>query len=580
MKASLKNLSICQKLIINFSAMVMLIFIITLAFFAFKFTFSELITQEEKGVQQIKEGFKQISSLSLEVEKVLNNINQTSTQTQKSLDANEDLTEEFEFMGNVNANLIKLLLNPENEKLHHLTINMIRSWNQSFIKKDKELQVYYAKIEHAISIDNIKNMCLELQEIFENIYSVLIERTYQNSDQLSSSLEQSNKYFDNIVKNFTQNTQSLHTITQDLNLLDDIRNDANLKSNIILFFLIAILFFAIFVGIISFKVLNNFKNDSKLIVSYLQSSTEEKKERRIQLDRNKKDELFIISKFINSFVDKIQEIINIAGLTSEEIIKLSEYLGKLENQIAGINNKTSLNVDLGNKIIGGLDENIESSKISRDRINQSKDHLGNTSKTIYSLLSELNSSIESQTILNTQIHNLQQSISEIKNVLNTINDIADQTNLLALNAAIEAARAREHGRGFAVVAEEVRSLAENTQGSLGDVEASIKNIMDNLSGIGESLKKNANILTHLGDNGSQSQNSLETTQNFVDEVVKNLDHQNSRSNALADQTKEIINSMKSINTLLEESSKILDTVSQRSKKLKENDILLNNIIKN
>jgi methyl-accepting chemotaxis protein len=76
------------------------------------------------------------------------------------------------------------------------------------------------------------------------------------------------------------------------------------------------------------------------------------------------------------------------------------------------------------------------------------------------------------------IRELATQSEQIGGIVASISAIAEQTNLLALNAAIEAARAGDQGRGFAVVAEEVRKLAEESQGAARSIAALITEMQE------------------------------------------------------------------------------------------------------
>ena len=198
-----------------------------------------------------------------------------------------------------------------------------------------------------------------------------------------------------------------------------------------------------------------------------------------------------------SIVSPLKRLID----TSSDNLDISQTLESAAKEVGERSHtqNSELNdvVSQSNIMRDDLREAIIETEHGRTNLDKSSQNLAETKEDILVLVEKVQQSSVVQVELAESLSQLSDDAAEVKNVLTVIADIADQTNLLALNAAIEATRAGEHGRGFAVVADEIRKLAERTQKSLSEINASINVIVQSIVDSSNQMNNNSSEIEEL-----------------------------------------------------------------------------------
>ena len=338
----------------------------------------------------------------------------------------------------------------------------------------------------------------------------------------------------------------------------------------------------IFITMMSFWVIGRVLASIKDIERYLEKLADMDFTQHLYVPG--KNEIAMIAVNIQRVMTAIRNFLSEVKMTSTENASISHELSttalrvghSVENSVFIVDEATAKATLINSEIVTAISEAQE----SKEDIIKANANLELAKDDIVSLAGKVQETAQSEAELAQSMETLSNEANEVKSVLVIISDIADQTNLLALNAAIEAARAGEHGRGFAVVADEVRKLAERTQKTLSEINATISVVVQSIIDASNQMNTNSQdiqdlvnvthsveeriaatvaIVNSAVDASNKTVEDFEETGNNVKTIVSKVDEIKTISSTNARSVEEIASAAEHLNTLTDELNTKLET---------------------
>lgn len=271
-----------------------------------------------------------------------------------------------------------------------------------------------------------------------------------------------------------------------------------------------------------------------------------------------KDEVGELAQWFNTFVEKIQVIIQQIADNAGSLTESSTALTTTSIQMSSNAEETS---GKANSVAASAEEmstNMTSVASATEQAALNVNVVATATEEMTSTIDEIAKSTENTSLMTAQavtqaarasekVNELGEAAKEISQVTETITEISEQTNLLALNATIEAARAGDAGKGFAVVANEIKDLAKQTAEATLEIKNKIEGVqnstmatVDEITGITKIINE-ANSMTNSIAAAIEQQSSatreiaanISQASQGIQEVAENINESSTVAKSIA-----------------------------------------------
>jgi methyl-accepting chemotaxis protein len=287
------------------------------------------------------------------------------------------------------------------------------------------------------------------------------------------------------------------------------------------------------VGIVLIFIIQHVLSPLKQTLNVVKDIAEGEGDLTIRLKVASNDEVGELSKWFNTFLDKLQGIIaDIAaqagslGGSSATLSELSgslsdgaRHMSDLSSNVASAAEQMSANMNTVAASSGEAASNVNMVASAAEEMAATINEIAMNSEKARNISEE---AVQQASDVSSRLEILDRAAQSIGNVTQTINDISDQTNLLALNATIEAARAGDVGKGFAVVANEIKELAKQTAEATQEIRNQIDGIQGSTTETIEQIDRILKVIHNVNEIVSTIATAVEEQSVMTKEIAGNV----------------------------------------------------------